>query len=210
MTQGRIAGLGGVAFGILAFAAVQIGNGPGGNYSASDVAKFVERGHRPAAFASVYLLWLAVVGLLLLLARLRVAIADKKRASIFWALSVAGAAVWVVGWALGLTVPIAMAYGGKGVVIPSGVIYLMSAGGWVVAAAGAVLVGCALLALTLGPSALPAWVRWFTLVAALAAVTAIAWFPFFLFYLWAIVIGLWLLVAERGTTLTPVPAASAA
>jgi hypothetical protein len=209
MKQGRLAGLGGVAFGVLAFAAVQIGNGPGGNYSASDVAKFVERGHRPAVFVSVYLAWLAVIGLLLLLARLRSAITDKSRASIFWALSVAGAAVWVAGWALGLMVPIAMAYGGKGVVIPSGVIYLMSAGGWVVAAGGAVLVGCALLVLTLARSALPGWVRWFTFVAALAAVTAMAWFPFFLFYIWAIVIGLWLLVAERATTLAPAPAASA-
>jgi hypothetical protein len=51
----------------------------------------------------------------------------------------------------------------------------------VIRATGAASIGCALLTLTLGPSALPAWVRWSTLVAASAALVALPYFPFFLF-----------------------------
>ena len=47
--------------------------------------------------------------------------------------------------------------------------------------------------------------RWATLVAGIAALAAYAWFPFFLFYIWAVVIGLWLLVSQRSRA--PQPAA---
>jgi hypothetical protein len=41
----------------------------------------------------------------------------------------------------------------------------------------------------------PSWVRWATLIAGIAGLAALAWFPFFLVYLWAIVLGVWLLVS---------------
>jgi hypothetical protein len=62
--------------------------------------------------------------------------------------------------------------------------------------AGGLLLGCALVTWAVGPVALPAWVRWSTLVAGIAGLAAIAWFPFFLVYLWAIVIGVALIVIE--------------
>ena len=66
-----MAGCGGVGFGVLFFAAMMVGNPPGGNYSASDIAGYVASGHRVAVFSSVYLAILAVVGLIALLAGLR-------------------------------------------------------------------------------------------------------------------------------------------
>jgi hypothetical protein len=38
MSRSLLAGLGGIAFAVLVFLASMIDNGPGGNYSASDVA----------------------------------------------------------------------------------------------------------------------------------------------------------------------------
>ena len=48
--------------------------------------------------------------------------------------------------------------------------------------------------------------RWSTLVAGIAALAGIAWFPFFLVYIWAIVVGAWLIVADR----EPAPVAQTA
>jgi hypothetical protein len=210
VTKGRFAGLGATAFGLLGFLATVVQDPPGGTYHASNVARFVDSGHRPAVFAGTYLAWIAIVGLLLLLAKLRTAISDGGRASVFWGLSVAGAAAWVAGWSLSSIAPIAMGFGGKAVVIPAGVVYALVAGGWVVIAGGAALIGCALLALTVAPSTLPAWVRWSTLAAAVAALAALAYLPFFLVYLWAVVMGVWLLAGERGTAPETAATASAA
>jgi hypothetical protein len=85
------------------------------------------------------------------------------------------------------------------------VTYLIAVGGYVVLSAGAIMVGLALLTLVLGPSALPAWVRWFTLVGVIGGVTAPAFFPFALFFIWALVLGIWLLATDRET----VPSAQA-
>jgi hypothetical protein len=41
----------------------------------------------------------------------------------------------------------------------------------------------------------PSWVRWTTLVAGVAGLAAVAWFPLFLAYLWAIALGVWLLLS---------------
>jgi hypothetical protein len=69
--------------------------------------------------------------------------------------------------------------------------------------AGGMLLGCALITFAAGPVAVPGWVRWSTLVAGIAGLAAIAWFPFFVVYVWAIVLGLWLLVADRGHATAP-------
>ena len=74
--------------------------------------------------------------------------------------------------------------------------YVFSESGWAVMyGAGGILLGAALITLVVGRVALPAWVRWSTAVAGMAALAAIASFPFFLVYIWAIVLGLWTLVA---------------
>ena len=69
--ENRAAGIGGVAFGVLFFAAMMIANGPGGNYSASEVTAFNASGHRLAVFVALYAALFACGGLVALLAGLR-------------------------------------------------------------------------------------------------------------------------------------------
>ena len=111
MNQTRLAGVGGLAFGILAFVALIVASPPGGNYKASDVTSFLAKGHRPAVFISVYLMLIAVAGLLLLLARLRTTI-EGSRGSLFWAFSVASATAWFAGYLLVAGPSTALAFSG--------------------------------------------------------------------------------------------------
>jgi hypothetical protein len=197
LNQSRLAGLGGLAFGVLAFVAMIIASPPGGNYSASDVTSYLAKGHRPAVFISVYLMVVAVVGLVLLLARLRT-LAEGSRGTLVWAFGVASAGAWLVGWALVVATPAALAYSG-GKLSASDISpqlgYVLSEAGWAVMyGAGGILLGLALLTLVVGRVAAPAWVRWTTAVAGVCALAGLAWFPFFLVYLWAIAIGVWALL----------------
>jgi hypothetical protein len=190
-------GVGALAFLVLVIVGMVVAGPPGGTYKASDVAKYLQSGHRPAVIVALYLVALAAVGLLFLLRRLRDAL-EGSRATVFWALSVAGAAAIVAGFALVAAVPIAMGVGGRGVVIAPTVAFTIIETGWAVfAGAGFTLVGLALLTLTLGPSALPAWVRWTTLVGGLAFAAGMAWFPLPVVGIWLLVIGVWLLAGER-------------
>jgi len=193
-----VAGIGAVAFGILPIVAFMVGNPPGGNYKASDIADFLAKGHRPAVFVSLYLVLLSGVGLLFLLARLRESIGDGERAPLFWGFSVAAVGAWLAGYAVGISPSVALAFsGGKLHTLSAPVAYTFSEAGWAIMyGAGGLLLGCALVTWAVGPVALPAWVRWSTLVAGIAGLAAIAWFPFFLVYLWAIVIGVALIVIE--------------
>ena len=194
-----VAGIGAVAFGVLPIVAFMIGNPPGGDYKASDVTDFLAKGHRPAVFVSVYLVLISAVGLLFLLARLRESIGEGTRAPLFWGFSVAAVGAWMAGYALGVTPSLALAFsGGKLHSLPSPVAYTFSEAGWAIMyGAGGLLLGCALVTFAVGPVTLPVWVRWSTLVAGIASLAAVAWFPFFLVYLWAIVIGVALVVIER-------------
>ena len=157
----------------------------------------------------MYLVLLTGVGLLLLLARLRQAI-EGSRSSLFWALGVAGVAAWIVGYALVVGVPAAYGFGGaSNLHLGNDLIYVLSETGWAVMyGAGGTLLGCALIAFAVGPVAAPAWVRWSTLVAGIAGIAAIAWFPFFLVYISAIVVGIWLFVADSRRA--PAPAVQGA
>jgi hypothetical protein len=71
---------------------------------------------------------------------------------------------------------------------------------------GGALLGCALSTYLVRTVAVPAWVRWATALAALGSVAAIAWFPFFLVYVWAIVIGIWLVARDHSRVAAVVPA----
>jgi len=199
VNQTRLAGLGGLAFGVLAFVAMMIASPPGGNYKVSDVTSFLAKGHRPAVFVSVYLMVIAVVGLVLLLARLRATI-EGARATLFWGFSIASAAAWLAGYALVIATPAALAFsGGKlsAAAISPPTAYVFSEAGWAVMyGAGGILLGVALGTFVIGQVAVPGWIRWFTALAAVCALAAIAWFPFFVVYLWAVVLGLWALVAS--------------
>jgi hypothetical protein len=203
MRRGTLAGVGALVFAVLTFVGAMIDNGPGGTYKQSDVEKYVRHSHHAAVFIGLYLALIGAVGLVVLLARLREAIADETRARVFWGLGIAGACAMVAGWAMHSAVPIAMAYGGKDVTVSPTVTFVFNEGGWAVLTAGAILIGLGLLTLVLGQVTLPAWVRWFTLVGAAGAVTAPAFFPFALFFIWALVIGIWLIAADRAPSAAP-------
>jgi hypothetical protein len=197
MRRSSLAGIGAIAFAVLTFVAVIIEHSPGGNYKTSNVEKFLKHGHRPVIFVATYMVYLGVVGLVFLLTRLRDSINDPTRSTAFWTLSVAGIGAWVAGWAVGAAVPVAMGVGGKGVVVAPTVTYVLALAGYFTFASGAILIGLALLLLVLSRPVLPGWVRWATLVGAAGAILAPAFFPFGLFFIWALVIGIWLLAADR-------------
>lgn len=141
---------------------------------------------------------IAVVGLVLLLARLRATI-EGTRETLFWGFSIAAAASWLVGYALVIATPAALAFsGGKlsaSAISPQTGFVFSEAGYAVMYGAGGILLGVALATFVIGRAAVPAWVRWSTAVATVCALAALAWFPFFIVYLWAIVVGLWTLLA---------------
>jgi len=203
-SHSALAGVGSIAFSVLTIVGLALANPPGGTYKASDAAKYVAKGHHVAVFASVYVLLLAVLGLLLLLAYLRdllSAAPDGERvARIFWAMGIGAATSFAIGWAIVLGNAIAHAFGGGGVVVDPAVTYLASELGFsVVFGPAAILLGFALIAFVIGGRALvPAWLRWSTLVAGVAGIVSLAFFPAILVLLWGIVMGIWLLVPSRG------------
>ena len=67
-SRSALAGVGSIAFSVLTIVGLALANPTGGTYKASDAEKYVTKGHHVAVFASVYVLLLAVLGLLLLLA----------------------------------------------------------------------------------------------------------------------------------------------
>jgi hypothetical protein len=193
-----VGGIGAIAFGVLPIVGFMVGNPPGGNYKASDVADFIAKGHRPAVFVSVYLVLLSGVGLLLLLARLRESVPEGSRTTLFWGFSVSAVGAWIAGYAIGIAPSIALAFsGGKLHSLSLPVAYTFSEAGWAVMfGAGALLLGCALVTFAAGPVTLPGWIRWTALVAGIASLAGLAWFPLFLVYIWAIVIGIALVAME--------------
>lgn len=73
-----------------------------------------------------------------------------------------------------------------------------------------VLLGFTLIALMLGaPTILPGWVRWLTVVAAVAGIATPAFFPILVVFIWAIVIGVWLLVTGGRPAVRSAPGARA-
>ena len=204
-SRSALAGVGSIAFSVLTIVGLALANPPGGTYKASDAEKYVTKGHHVAVFASVYVLLLAVLGLLLLLAYLRDLLSaspdGERMARIFWAMGIGAATSFAVGWAIVLGNAIAHAFGGSGVVVDPTVTYLASELGFsVVFGPAAILLGFALIAFVVGARTLvPTWLRWSTLVAGLAGVVSLAFFPAALVLLWGIVIGIWLLVPGRAT-----------
>jgi hypothetical protein len=199
MRRGSLAGIGALAFGILPLVTFAVTNPPGGGYSAADAVDYVAKGHRLAVFVGMYLFLAAGIGLALLLARLQAAI-DGERGRLFTMLGTGAVATLLGGFALMGGVAMEYAFGGGSKIdLSPSVVYTFSQVGLAMmfGAAGPLL-GAALVTFACGRVAAPAWVRWSTAVAGVAALAAVAWFPFFLVYAWAIAVGVWLLVADRG------------
>lgn len=196
-----LAGLGGVAFAVLLAIAFLASSPTGGTYSASDVANFVAKGHRVVVVVSVYLVLLAVAGLLALIARLRALSGDST--GLIWASGVVGGTSIALGFLLMSSISLARMYGSSAAAIDPRVAYTLAEAGWVLLlGAGGVFLSLSLLgfAISVGDR-VPGWVRWFTVVAAVVGLASAAWFPFFILLLWSLVIGGWLIAADRSPAL---------
>lgn len=199
-----IAGIGALAFSVLSFTALILVNSPGGGYAESNVTQYLAAGHFPVVLLALCLGLIGVVGLLFLLSYLRELMGTggdgQLIGSAFWGTSVASAACFAVGWGFIAGQPVAHAEAGSVLAVPPTITHLISetGGSVMIFGSGAMLLGLALAILFLTPTALPTWLRWLTLVAAIAAFAGLAYFPFILVLLWGVVVGLWLLIADGG------------
>ena len=177
---------------------------PGGVVAESTVTDYLAASHFPVVLLGLCLGLLGVVGLLCLLSYLRELIgtgADEQQlGNVFWGTGVASAACFAVGWGFVAGQPVAHAEAGSVLAVPPTITHLISetGGSVMIFGAGSMLLGLALAILFLKPEALPTWLRWLTLIAAIAAFAGLAFFTFALVLLWGVVVGLWLLIANRG------------
>jgi hypothetical protein len=198
-----IAGVGALAFSVLSFTALTLVNSPGGGYAESTVTDYLAASHFPVVLLGLCLGLVGVVGLLCLLSYLRELIGtdatEQQLGNVFWGTGVASAACFAVGWGFVAGQPVAHAEAGSVLAIPPTVTHLISetGGSVMIYGAGSMLLGLALAILFIRPAALPTWLRWLTLIAAIAAFAGLAFFTFFLVLLWGVVVGLWLLIADR-------------
>jgi hypothetical protein len=204
-----VAGVGAISFAVLTLAATLIVNWPGGGYSESIVNSYVAPGNLPVALAGTSIGLIGTVGLIGLLAYLTQAAAESSPSislmpQIVWGIGLAGAASFGVGWGLVSAQPLAHAEAGVNLPVDPKLTYMISeATSAVIFGPAPMLVGLALIALTLGAgNALPAWLRWLTLAAGVLALTSLAFFTFFLFLAWSLVIGVWLVVGARARSST--------
>jgi hypothetical protein len=200
-----LAGAGAIGFGVFTVIGNVIGGAPGGSYDEPSVASYVGIGHFAVVVLTGYLALLGVVGLICLLAYLReVLVADADRrfaANVFWGVGLASAASFAVGWGLVTGIALAAAEGGSGASIPHPETYVLSDTMLnVLYGSGGILLGVAMIALMLGSrGSLPNWLRWVSLVAGVLALTAPFYFSAPAIPIWAIVMGIWLLVARRSS-----------
>jgi hypothetical protein len=199
-----VAGVGAIAFAVLSFAAIFFVNWPGGGYSESIVNSYVASGNLPVALAGTLIGLIGVVGLVCLFAYLTQAAAESSPSislvpQIVWGVGLAGAAAFGVGWGLVSAQPLAHVEAGVNLGVAPTLTYMISeATSAIIFGPAPMLIGLALIALTLGSGkALPRWLRWLTLVAGVLALTSLAFFTFFLFLAWSLVIGVWLVLSKR-------------
>lgn len=197
MRPRAIGGIGGIAFGVLTFVAIVISEAPGGGYSTSHIATYLSSGHRAVAIAAMYLGLLGVLGLVCLLVELRDVLGATTAGRVAWGTGIAAAASFAVGWGVLGGQIFAHLEGGRKIVIPPPVTYLLGEVGVIfIFGSAAALLGFALIALVLAaPGALPGWLRWFALAAGVCGIAGPAFFTFFVLLLWMVTMGIWLLRA---------------
>jgi hypothetical protein len=198
-----IAGVGALAFGVLSFTADILVNNPGGGYDESIVTQYLAPGHFPVVLVGLCLGLLGVMGLLTLLSYLRELMGaggtGQQLGNVFWGTGVASAACFAVGWGFIAGQPVAHAEAGTVLVVAPTVTHLISetGGSVMIFGSGSMLLGLALAILFIKRATLPTWLRWLTLIAAIAGFAGLAFFPDALVLLWGVVVGLWLLIANR-------------
>lgn len=203
-----LAGFGAIAFSVLTVVGFAMGGAPGGNYRESDVANYVSIGHLPTVIVTGYLALFGVLGLICALAYLReVVSADqghKLATNIFWGTGLAAATSIAVGWGLITGIAVAAAEGGSsnsgnpvGASISHPETYTLADTFLnVIAGSGGFMLGFALITLMVASrGTLPGWLRWLTLATGVLTVAAPFYFPGYAIFVWAIVMGIWLIAA---------------
>ncbi len=210
MRRQTLAGVGAIGFAVLSLVAFSLAQPPGGTYKASDVAKYVAHGHRPAVFISLYVMLLAVIGLVIAITRLRAMLPADWSQTTFQSIGLIAAGSLLVGFALVGTVPTALSVGGGSSIDPRLTYMFTEAGDAVLFGAAFVILGAALVLLAARAAAMPVWLRVVTVIAGIGGLAAPAFFPMFLVLIWALVVGIWFLAVPRSEpTFAPVPANAA-
>lgn len=196
MITRRTAGAALLLYGIATFVANALIAAPGGQYEASGVARYVESGHFPIAFAAAYVGCLGAVAVLPFVLGIRGELGESS--DLAWGLGVAATTTGVIGWFVSAGVDVAMAEGGSTVTagVPHPVVYTITEIGNLLSwCAPALFIGIiAILVSRL--QTLPRWLRVFSGVAGVCGILAPFFFTYFLYVLWTLALGS-TLVARR-------------
>jgi hypothetical protein len=203
MITRRTAGAALLLYAVATFVANDAIIAPGGQYEPEGVAKFVDSGHFPVAFAAAYLGCLGAVALLPFVLGMRDELGHLG--DLAWGLGVAAATTGVIGWFLTAGVDVAMAEGGSTVPagVPHPVVYTITEIGNLLSwCAPALFIGLVAILLS-RTTALPRWLRVFSAVAGVCGILAPFFFTYFLYLLWALVLGAVLVRRRTAPTLSP-------
>jgi hypothetical protein len=196
MITPRIAGAALLLYGIATFVANALIAAPGGQYEAAGVARFMESGHFPIAFAAAYVGCLGAVAVLPFVLGIRVELGVSS--DLAWGLGVAATTTGVIGWFVSAGVDVAMAEGGATVPagVPHPVVYTITEIGNLLSwCAPALFIG--IIAILLSRlQTLPRWLRVFSAVAGVCGILAPFFFTYFLYLLWTLTLGS-MLMARR-------------
>jgi hypothetical protein len=180
----------------------------GGSYTASSMANFIGQSSTNMII-SIYLFGASTIGLLVLMAYLtETFMSGGSHIRLTWGASTLAAGSFLIGWSLYFA-PFTSIISGGPAIDPAITYTFVNAGFVVLFGAGGMLLGIALLMLTMLGSAAPTWVRALNALGGLAALlswafllaskwSASQWFPipFYIVLLWGLVIGVWLLITS--------------
>ena len=203
MITRRKAGVALLLYGVATFAANALIAAPGGQYDPSGVAKFVDSGHFPLAFAAAYLGCLGAVAVLPFVIEIRDELGQWGHLA--WGLGVAAATTGVIGWFVSAGVDVAMAEGGTTIPagVPHPVVYMITEIGNLLSwCAPALFIGIVAILLSRVPT-LPRWLRIFSAVAGVCGILAPFFFTYFLYLLWTLVLGA--ILVARGSSSERLP-----
>jgi hypothetical protein len=185
----RSAGIGLLVYAVGTTVGFAGAGGPGGDYEPDVVAGYVDPSHYAPSIGFWYLGALAALGLIIFghgMRRLGGAVGEAA-----WGLSVAGAAISVVGAFVGGGLVTALAEGGDAVRqgVPHPVVYTISEIGNLLALCGpAFFVGVVAIVLAARAS-LPRWLTVFSVVAGLCGILLPFYFTIPVDLIWALVLG---------------------
>ena len=117
MINRRTAGAALLVYGVATFVANTLIAAPGGDYEPRVVARFVDSGHFPVAFAAAYLGCFGALAILPFVMGIRGELGPLS--DLAWGLGVGAATAGVIGWFVSAGVDVAMAEGGS--TVPAGV-----------------------------------------------------------------------------------------